>query len=71
MKLKVTNITLSLIGLITFLLMIKIDNESRLPQNIDTDYYMNSLPHIYVILFIFVVLILINLVSMLKKKVAN
>lgn len=68
MKLKIANITLSVIGLITFLLMVKIDNESRLPQNINTDYFMNSLVHIYVIILIFAALLIINLISIFKKK---
>lgn len=41
------NIVISLITLISFFMIIKIDNESRLPININTDYHMNSLPYIY------------------------
>lgn len=61
------NIIMSIITLISFWMTIKIDNDSRLPQNINTDYYMNSLPYIYIILFCLFVLILFNLYQTIKN----
>lgn len=34
------NIALSVITLFSFFITIKIDNDSRLPQNINTDYHI-------------------------------
>lgn len=61
------NIIMSTITLISFLMTIKVDNDSRLPQNINTDYYMNSLPYIYIILFCLIVLVLFNLYQAIKS----
>ena len=58
---------MSTITLISFLMAIKVDNDSRLPQNINTDYYMNSLPYIYIILFCLIVLVLFNLYQAIKS----
>lgn len=60
------NIIMSGLTLMSFCITIKIDNDSRLPQNINTDYYMNSLPYVYVILICLVVLILFNLYKAIK-----
>ncbi|GAA0070806.1 hypothetical protein UT300003_23300 [Clostridium sardiniense] len=65
------NIIMSIITLISFWMTIKVDNNSRLPQNINTDYYMNSLPYIYIILFCLIVLVLFNLyqaITSIKKS---
>ena len=65
------NIIMSIIVFISFVATIKIDNASRLPQNINTDYYMNSLPYIYIILFCLSVLILFNLSQCIKSIKKN
>lgn len=62
------NIAISVIALISFFMTMKIDNVSRLPQNINTDYHMNSLPYIYIILICLVALILLNLYQFIKSK---
>lgn len=62
------NIIILIIIFINFCITIKIDNDSRLPKNINTDYYMNSLPYIYVILFFVIILILFNLYKVIKDK---
>lgn len=69
-KLEAINI-LSIITLaISFFYMIKIDNKSRLPANINTDYHMNSLPFIYLIIGSLVVMIIVALLRIryLKKE---
>lgn len=65
------NIFISLVTLISFFMIIKIDNESRLPINIYTDYHMNSLPYIYIVLIGLCVLIIFNLYKFLKIKKQN
>lgn len=65
------NIFISLVTLISFFMIIKIDNESRLPINIGTDYHMNSLPYIYIVLIGLCVLIIFNLYKFLKIKKQN
>lgn len=62
------NIALSVITLFSFFITIKIDNDSRLPQNINTDYHMNSLPYIYIILICLVALVLLNLYKFIKVR---
>ena len=54
--------------IITFSIVTKIDNISRLPENINTDYYMNSLPFIYLIFAILIILILTNIIAIVKSK---
>lgn len=49
---------------------IKIDNDSRLPQNINTDYHMNSLPYIYIILICLTALVILNLYKFIKVRKA-
>lgn len=67
-KLEAINI-ISLITLaISFFYMIKIDNDSRLPANINTDYYMNSLPFIYLIIGSLIVLTIISCVRIWHLK---
>lgn len=67
-KLEAINI-ISLITLaISFFYMIKIDNDSRLPANINTDYYMNSLPFIYLIIGSLIVLAIISCVRIWHLK---
>lgn len=58
----------SIIILISFIMTIKIDNASRLPQNINTDYFMNSLPYIYLILICLIALIIFNLYKIISTK---
>lgn len=57
----IVNIILSLIATISFFQVIRLDNEARLPENINTDYYMNSLPYIYVILICLGALTIFNI----------
>lgn len=68
-KLETVNIlTIVLLG-IGFFNMIKIDNDSRLPGNINTDYFMNSLPYIYLIIACILVLVLLTLLRIRYFKV--
>lgn len=62
------NIAISVITLFSFFMTIKIDNDSRLPQNINTDYHMNSLPYIYIILICLAALVLLNLYKFIKIR---
>lgn len=55
------NIIVSAIISFSFFVTIKLDNNSRLPENVNTDYYMNSLPYIYIILICLFILIIFNL----------
>lgn len=64
----IINIILTLITFIGFCITIKIDNLSRAPQNINTDYYMNSLPYIYLILISLVFTIIFNLYKIIRTK---
>ncbi|AYE33831.1 hypothetical protein [Clostridium septicum] len=61
----------SIIILVSFLITIKIDNDSRLPQNANTDYFMNSLPYIYLILICLIALITFNLYKAITTKKTN
>ncbi|MEN8435395.1 hypothetical protein NX821_002603 [Clostridium septicum] len=65
------NIFTSIIILVSFLITIKIDNDSRLPQNANTDYFMNSLPYIYLILICLIALITFNLYKAITTKKTN
>lgn len=49
-------------------MVIKIDNDSRLTHNINTDYHMNSLPYIYIILTYLAALVLLNLYNFIKGR---
>lgn len=60
-----------IIILVSFLITIKIDNDSRLPQNANTDYFMNSLPYIYLILICLIALITFNLYKAITTKNIN
>ena len=62
------NIAISVITLFSFFMTIKIDNDSRLPQNINTDYHMNSLTYIYIILICLSALVLLNLYKFIKVR---
>ncbi|MBS5938077.1 hypothetical protein E5347_12390 [Clostridium sartagoforme] len=62
------NIAISVITLFSFFMTIKIDNDSRLPQNINTDYHMNSLPYIYIILICLATLVILNLFKFIKVR---
>lgn len=64
------NIAISVITLFSFFMTIKIDNDSRLPQNINTDYHMNSLPYIYIILICLTALVILNLYKFIKVRKA-
>ena len=55
------NIIVSAIISFSFFVTIKLDNNSRLPENVNTDYYMNSLQYIYRILICLFILIIFNL----------
>lgn len=55
------NIIFSLIATISFFQIIKLNNEARLPQNINMDYYTNSLLYIYIILISLGVLTIFNI----------
>ncbi|MBP1889525.1 formate hydrogenlyase subunit 3/multisubunit Na+/H+ antiporter MnhD subunit [Clostridium moniliforme] len=62
------NVIILIIIFISFCITIKIDNDSRLPENINIDYYMNSLPYIYIILVFLVMLILFNFYKCIKDN---
>ena len=59
-KLEGLNIISLVILATSFFYMIKIENEARLPANINTDYHMNSLPFIYLIMGSIIVLVIIS-----------
>lgn len=67
-KLEVLNIASILLLSFSFFKMIKIDNDSRLPENVNTDYYMNSLPYIYVIIICILLLTLVTCIRMIKSR---
>lgn len=67
-KLCIANLVMSIIASTAFFSIIKIDNESRLPENIYTDYHMNSLPFIYLLTLALIVLIAVNLSILFSKK---
>lgn len=72
-KICLFNIILTITILLSFIMTIRIDNASRLLENINTDYHMNSLPYIYLILVCLIVLIVFNIYHCVKsiKKVNN
>lgn len=66
------NLVMLGITLLSYCMTIKIDNDSRLLINMNTDYHMNSLPYIYIILISLVFLIIFNLYQVIKdRKKAN
>ena len=66
-KTKITNLIASIISAYSIYMIIKIDNLSRLSENINTDYYMRSLPYLYLIILSISVSFLISLI-LLKEK---
>ncbi|WP_297633159.1 hypothetical protein [uncultured Clostridium sp.] len=64
----VINIILSVITTICFFYIIKIDNESRLLQNINSDYHMNSLPFIYLVLICLGAITIFNMYKLAMEK---
>ena len=66
-KTKITNLIASIISAYSIYMIIKIDNLSRLSENINTDYYMRSLPYLYLIIFSISVSFIISLI-LLKEK---
>ena len=66
-KTKITNLIASIISAYSIYMIIKIDNLSRLSENINTDYYMSSLPYLYLIIFSISVSFIISLI-LLKEK---
>lgn len=66
-KTKITNLIASIISAYSIYMIIKIDNLSRLSENINTDYYMRSLPYLYLIIISIFVSFIISLI-LLKEK---
>ena len=66
-KTKITNLIASIISAYSIYMIIKIDNLSRLSENINTDYHMRSLPYLYLIIVSISVSFLISLI-LLKEK---
>ena len=66
-KTKITNLIASIISAYSIYMIIKIDNLSRLSENINTDYHMRSLPYLYLIIISISVSFLISLI-LLKEK---
>lgn len=62
------NLVMLGITLLSYCMTIKIDNDSRLLINMNTDYHMNSLPYIYIILISLVFLIIFNLYQVIKDR---
>lgn len=62
------NLIMLVITFLSYCMTIKIDNDSRLPINMNTDYYMNSLPYIYIILISLVILIIFNFYKFIKDR---
>ena len=48
--------------------MLAIENTARLPEYINTDYHMNSLPFIYICLIAMLELVILNTVWMIKFR---
>ena len=65
---KIVNVVSFCIILACLYGIVRIDNFSRLPENINTDYFMNSLPYIYLIIIIALPNIIFDTVQVLKKK---
>lgn len=67
MKSKLLNIAMALLSGFFLYKIISIDNMSRLPQNIDTDMFMDSLPYIYALIGALVIILLTNIIQLLKE----
>lgn len=70
-KLEILNGLTLLTLAVSFFFMIKIDNTSRLPIHLGTDYHMNALPFIYMIIFSLLVLVILSVIRIKeyqKKK---
>lgn len=68
MKRSILNICFSIITLISFNVMLQIENTARLPEYIDSDYHMRSLPYIYIILISILIVIVLNLFYICKDR---
>lgn len=65
---KIVNIVSYIIILFSVFAIIKIDNETRMPEYINTDHYMNDLPYIYAIMFISIVNLAWDFISLGKRN---
>lgn len=69
MKSKLLNIAMTLFAGFFLYKIISIDNMSRLPKNVETDMYMDSLLYIYGLIGALVIILLTNIVQLIKGKV--
>lgn len=70
-KLETINAVALITLAISFFYMIKIDNDSRLPANVNSDYHMNALPFIYIIIVCLLVMVVISFLRIRKLKNTN
>ncbi|WP_265458985.1 hypothetical protein [Enterococcus sp. HY326] len=67
-KLAAANLSFTILASLSFFYLIQIDNASRLPENLYTDYHMRQLPFIYLLIFALGALFISNLIIILKKN---
>ena len=64
----VINSLLTIVSIFSFFKMLAIENTARLPEYINTDYHMNSLPFIYICLLAMFIIVILNTVWIIKSK---
>lgn len=67
-KLEGLNLLSILTLAISFFYLLKIDNASRLPENINTDYHMSALPFIYLIIGSLIAMFVLAVLRIRKIK---
>lgn len=67
-KVAITNIVLTFLEMITFLKIMDIENTSRLPKYLNTDYHFHSLPYIYLSILIMLIIFGYNLFIIFRRK---
>ena len=64
----IINSLLTIVSIFSFFKLLAIENTARLPEYINTDYHMNSLPFIYICLLAMLVLATLNTVWIIKSQ---
>lgn len=67
-KKNIINSLLTIVSIFSFFKMLAIENTARLPEYINTDYHMNSLPFIYICLLAMLALVILNTVWIIKSR---
>lgn len=59
---------LTIVSIFSFFKILAVENTARLPEYINTDYHMNSLPFIYICLLAMLALVILNTVWIINSQ---